>query len=193
MRTLFFATAAVLAAAAPVSSFGATLIGSTIEANYYFPDTATVYSFTNSPQTFVVGAGVDGSLEVEGVTFLRMDFSADTLVLTLDTVLTSPTWNSAAQNGPGIKVTSGPEIVGFDIVGETLNGTVTGSLNGGLFLLNWAGASYVNGDTVTVRFALSDGPGEVPLPGALPLFASVVGVAGLAAWRRRKNAASPAA
>jgi hypothetical protein len=50
-----------------------------------------------------------------------------------------------------------------------------------------------NDDVVGLKALISDAPFPTPLPGALPLFATCLGVLGLIGWRRKKKATAPAA
>jgi hypothetical protein len=79
-------------AGAPTVGGAAPLIGNTILGKYKFPTVNDVYAFgTFTPNPFVVGAGVESTIDVEGVTFIDIDFSANALVITLNTVLSAPT------------------------------------------------------------------------------------------------------
>jgi hypothetical protein len=65
----------------------------------------------------------------------------------------------------------------------------------GTFLMQWMASSESTNPPVGVwtHVPLSDATAsEVPLPAALPLFATVIGSAGLLAWRRKKKAAAKA-
>ena len=70
------------------------LTGQSLSAAYYHPDLSTVYSGASwSPGTFTVGAGEETTGNIEDVTWLHVDFEADALTITFETVLSSPTWN----------------------------------------------------------------------------------------------------
>jgi hypothetical protein len=169
------------------------LIGNSISAEYRLPDTGTVYPFaTTSPNPFIVGAGVETVIDVEGVTFLNIDFSADSLLISLATTLGNPTWTNFAQNGPSF-VLSGNPFPTINSVEVTEGGTsvaqpaVSAFLSGGVLFVDWGGWNYHDGDTVTVSFAPVS---AVPLPGALPLFGGgLAALAWLGARKRRRAAA----
>ena len=50
-----------------------------------------------------LGAGAETVGDVESVTFITADFTDTRLTLVFDTVLTSPTWNAVAFNGPVVE------------------------------------------------------------------------------------------
>ncbi|MFN4154878.1 MAG: VPLPA-CTERM sorting domain-containing protein [Paracoccaceae bacterium] len=173
---------AIFMVCATTAAHAATLIGNSIEAYYYFPTIGTEYGGASvAPNPFVVGSGVDTVINVEGVTFLNIDFSANTLVITLNTILSNPTWNNALQNGPAFKVLSGNAFSPVSSVVTSNSGPVSAFLSGGDLIINWAGMSYSSGDTVTVSFE----PSAVPLPASVGFL--TLGLAGLAwAGRRRR-------
>jgi hypothetical protein len=185
-RRLIFAAAAVFAltcAIAIAPAKAATLLGNTISGSYHFPDQATVYggSFSYTPNPFIVGAGPESVLDVEGVD-ISVDFGASSLVLTF---VTEVQFNASAFNGPVFNVDSGNP---FDPVsGVVASGgqSVTAFLSGGDLFVNWQDANFLVGETVTISFA--DTP--VPLPAALPLFVTGLAGLGLLARRRKKQAA----
>lgn len=162
------------------------LIGQEFTASYRFPNVNTVYASASfSPSTFAVGAGQESVGDVEGVTSLLVDFSDDVLTITLNTILTSPTWNSVAFNGPVFVATlphgvtsamvdgAATTMVGFDDSRVGFDAV-------GIFV-NWQGLSYTNGTVVRVDFEFA----SVPEPATLALLC--LALAGLAATRRRKQ------
>jgi hypothetical protein len=174
---------------AKVSS-ATTLLGNNMQAQYLFPDTSTPYGSSSvSPNPFIVGAGIETTIDVEGVTFLDIDFSDTSLLITLRTVLGSPTWNSVAHNGPAFSVLAGNLFPAITTVTASNAGPVSASLLSGVLYVNWAGMSYQNGDTVQIAFA----PSAVPLPAALPLLAAGLGTLAVVARRRKRGAAKAAA
>jgi hypothetical protein len=58
---------------------------------------------------------------------------------------------------------------------------VTASLLGGELVVNWAGMSYADGDTVTVTFA----DAAIPLPASVGLLGAGLGALGWLGRRRR--------
>ena len=90
------------------------------------------------------------------MTQLLVDFSDNALTITLQTSLSSPTWNTAPFNG--IVFTSpGP----LGIAGATVDPTTTMtgfdnsrvSFDADQIFVNWNGLSYVNGTVVKIDFA----------------------------------------
>ena len=166
----------------------ATLIGNEMSVEYQFPTVGTAYSSASaSPTTFTVGAGNETIINVEDVTFISVDFSANTLVLTFDTVLSSPTWTVAAQNGPVFEILSGNPFPTISSVVASNAGSVSASLISGLLFVNLSGWPYDDGAIVTVTF---EDTAETPLPAALPLFATGLGALGLLGWRRKRKQAA---
>lgn len=158
------------------------LAGSTVGEGYYFPDAATLYAGASyTPQSFVVGAGPESVIDVEGVTTITVDFADTSLDLFFDTVLTNPVWNAAAFNGviftgPGfaslnsVTVNPSTNFAGFDASRVTLSGNE--------LRLNWQGLGYDDGTTVSLSF------GVVPEPETWALLIAGFGMVGLAARRR---------
>lgn len=176
-RTLRVAGAALIAASVAGTAH-ASLLGKEMEATYRFPDLGSVYAFAPwSPPTFTVGAGTETTGNVENVTWLVTDFTATSLLLTFDTVLTNPTWNAAAFNGPVFSLTSGT----LGIVSANVDGTTTMAgfddsrvtVTDTEIRLDWNGLSYVDGTTIAISFTF-DGT-AVPEPGALALLAFALG------------------
>ena len=189
----------------------ATLTGDTISAQYYYPTTSTPYvggppNVSSDPSLPAplnpVGSGEEGTLLVEKVTTLHIDFDVSKLVISFNTTLTDPVWNSVdpvthlpvLQNGPKFTIQSGPvagnSFIGIANVSTSNNFPVTAFLeDAGTLFVNWAGMPYHTGDTVTVFFANADDapPASTPLPAALPLFVGGLGALGLLGWRRNRR------
>jgi hypothetical protein len=177
---LTFGLAALALASAPASALG--LTWQTIGVAYYHPDTATVYAgadFDND--SFVVGAGQETDGNIEDVTHLLVDFDDETLNITFDTILSTPTWNNTSFNG--MIFTS---VLPHGIATATVGGSTTMaafdnsrvSFTGNQILVNWAGLSYVDGTTVEILFSF------VPEPSSAALLLSA-GLAAAFGLRRR--------
>lgn len=147
------------------------LVGKTFDTYYAFPDIDTPYGFaTATPATFVVGAGVETTFEVEDVTSISADFSDSALTLVLNTSLNQPTWNATSFNGLVFDLAAGGPL---DIVSAAVDpGTTMAGFDAsrvvfdaGRIGINWAGLSYVDGTTVTVNFTSA-----VPEPSTWALF-----------------------
>ncbi len=163
------------------------LLGQEFTAGYYFPDSNTQYAFGNfTPATFTVGAGIETNGDVEGVTFLPVDFTDTSLTVVLNTILSSPTWNVVPFNGviftatlphgiASASVDPATTMVGFDYARL--------SFDANRILLNWNGLSYVDGQQVRVNFTF--GPDVVPEPALVTLLA--LGLVAVGATRRRRG------
>jgi hypothetical protein len=161
------------------------LIGQAAGASYHYPDTVTVYAGASfSPAIFIIGAGQETVGNVEGVTDLLVDFSDNALTVTLNTVLSNPTWGASTFNGiiftfslptgiTGATVDASTTLAGFD--GSRL------SFTGDQILLNWQGLSYQSGQRVDIQFAFA--PTPAPEPPTLALLG--IALLGVAVARRR--------
>jgi len=142
----------VLLATMPAS---ATLLGEGFSARYYVPNSSTIYPNASVPADFVVGAGVEGSIDVEGVTDIVFDFDALSLAISFNTVLSSPTWNAAAFNGIIFTSATPLDVSGAFVVNTTMSGfdnsRVTAS--GNQITLNWQGLGYVDGTQINIAFS----------------------------------------
>ncbi len=183
-RSAFFSLTLVIGLLAFVSGSPAhaSLSGQSLDAGYYLPDTVTPYGGAAfAPSSFIVGPGLETIADVEGVTDLLIDFSDTSLTITLQTILSTPTWNPAPFSGL-IFDSAAP----LDIAGATVNVSTTMAgfdasrvtFNSNQILVNWQGLSYVNGTEVKIDFSFVPEPGTALLLG--------LGLAGLA--RRRETA-----
>lgn len=185
---------AVLAAMAclPVSAQASTLVGKTIVGSYFFPD--LTQPLTSSPvfalNPFVVGSGVDSVLTFSDLFDLTIDFSAHQLVLTMPSNVGTMSFFSATFNGPTFQLDplepfdSLTSVAGIDPLRVAL------SADHFVLGINLQGLSFGAGEQIIVNFADVN---PVPLPAALPLFASGLGVLGFLNWRRRRWTAEAAA
>jgi hypothetical protein len=181
------AIAALFACALPSAVDAASLVGNTINAEYRYPDFATTYCsgpgcFTPNP--FLVGPGVE-SISLFGFT---VDFDASSLTIVLPSATSgfSTQYINAAFNGPVFSVALGNpfgsivSVSGLDLARVLLQG--------GELYLNFQGITFANDHVITVTL---DNVAAVPVPAALPLFAT--GLAGLGWLARRKKRQTSAA
>jgi hypothetical protein len=162
------------------------LMGQTLSAQYFYPNTSTAYvGATFVPPTFIVGAGVETVGDVEGVTTLTVDFSDSALLLTLNTILTNPTWGPASFNGPIFTSTTGLNIVSATNTGTTLAGFDDSriSFDATQLFLNWQGLSYQDGDVVSIQFESAT---DVPEPISITLLGAGLVAIGVSRRRGRK-------
>jgi hypothetical protein len=179
MMIRLFAVSAALVFCSPAGA--ATLTGSTMDVSYRFPDVATVYPFgTPSVSPFVVGAGVETIVNVEDVTFISADFGASSALITFNTVLTNPTWNSVSFNGLLFGGAGVGKIASATILSTTMAGFDDSRilLSGGQLGFNWNGLSYVDGTSIEVGFTL------VPEPATWAMLIAGFGLVGTAVRRR---------
>jgi hypothetical protein len=152
------------------------LTGDTISGTFHFPNDGTVYgNFTYSVNPFVVGAGVESVLTVDGFAQTNVDFGPTSLVLT---ILNTVGYTGASFNGPGFAILAGS---GFGSIANVLvsgGQSVAVGIVGGELQVNWQGASFNAGDTITVNFE----NGRVPEPATLLMLGAGLGAAAL---RRR--------
>jgi hypothetical protein len=166
--------------AAPAAA--ASLVGSSMDVSYRFPDIDTVYVDGNpSVSPFVVGAGIESTVNVEDVTFIDVDFGASSLIITFNTTLSNPTWNITSFNGllfegPGAGLIASATVVFTDMTGFDDSRIL---LSGGRLGLNWNGLSYQDGDTIEIAFGL------VPEASTWAMLIAGFGLVGAAARRRR--------
>lgn len=172
---------AVVAGAAPSQ---ASLLGHSFTASYRYPVLGDVYPFSTwTHETFVSGAGVDTTAEIESVTRIAVDFTANTLSLVFNTDLTNPTWTAASFNGPVFTSADALGILSATVDSLT---TMSGfdnsrvSFTDNEIRINWNGLAYVNGTQVVLNFVTAT---AVPEPATLAVLG--IGLLGLAAVRRR--------
>jgi hypothetical protein len=186
MRFLHLA-AAILAAAGLAAPASAAFLGQTIEGTAHFP-TLPPSTTTAGPVQRVVGAGVefvDGDFNpFSGEQF---DFTDTTIIISSFTVLHS----AGGFNGYRFTDIFGtiPDIVSVSIISDRTNyfltdpGRITWDANN--IFINFQGLDLTGANGAQTILGVTFGMAAVPLPAALPLFASA-----LAGWtvlgRKRK-------
>ncbi|MBX9632664.1 MAG: PEP-CTERM sorting domain-containing protein [Burkholderiales bacterium] len=178
-----FFFAALSFAANPVQ---AGLIGVEFTPSYRLPDAGSVYAgSTWSVSPFVVGAGQETVGTVDSVTQIAVDFSDDSLTLTLTNELLNSFWNTFAFNGIVFD-----SAVPLGLVAATVDTGLTTmpgfddsrvSFTNNEILVNWQGLSSADGLVVAIDFAFQNN--RVPEPGSLPLLAIVLAVFGVLSVR----------
>ena len=184
MKSFGLAAIAVLAFSTPAF---AALDGTSASVAYNFPDLGTVYGGASpSVSPFVIGAGVESVVDVEGVTFISIDFTDLGLSLVFNTQLQNPIWNNTAFNGlvftgSGFSGLSSATLLGSSTFGggQFTQGDIT--LVGDQLQLNWAGAPYLDGQRIDISFAA----GGVPEPVTWAMLIAGFGLVGATLRRRR--------
>lgn len=176
------AAAAVLFASmfSPVA-YGSTLIGDTVNADYYYPtfgaDCCSDVSF--SPSSFTVGSGPETTLTF-GTTPITFNFGASSLTIVFGAPSTTPRSDPpGAFNGPSFTDATGANFGTIASITGPL-GTVTDT--GSVLSINWAGVSFAEGQTAVITFA-----NGVPEPSTWAMMIlGFVGI-GFMAYRRKQN------
>jgi hypothetical protein len=167
------------------NSARARLLDQSFEASFYYPYASTPYRFAAfAPQTFTVNSGLETTGEVEGVTSLLTDFSAESLTITFNTVLHCPIWAIADFNGLVFRLQSAGDLglatAAID-AGSTLAefGTSRISFTDTEIALDWSGLSYVDGQQLILNFTFNDAPlplATVTIPELGPLAMLMIGI-----------------
>lgn len=109
-------------------------------------------------------------------------------------VTTQPVNNGLGYANVGVNPGQNP--ANYNVAGNKL-GEITFTINGifgaglitsSLFTMEWA--MTCGNDVIVANFNLPSSQGEVPLPAALPLFASGAGFLGFLNWRRKRKTAA---
>lgn len=180
-----------------------TLIGDVISGSYDYPcDSCTLtggFSYFTNPFVVQTPAAETALFIGNPVYYSAWDvyFNANSVTLTMATApLTDAFYSADPFNGPVFTILSGNSF--GSITGLVVNNpdcvpcnpiTAYLSPDGSTLFINWEGAGGEVGDTITVDFSVG-GPIDTPLPAALPLFATGLGVIGLLARRRKRKAAT---
>jgi PEP-CTERM motif len=185
------ASSVLLSAMLACSSAHAGLEGQSFIGSYRTPTIDTPYALaTVAPSSFVVGAGVEAIANVEGVTFVSIDFSATSLSLLLNTSLAQPAWGAVAFNGLVFDLTS-PGALGITGVSVDALTTMPGfdsnrvHVSGNRIAIDWNGLGYVDGTRVVVDFATA-----VPEPATCALMLAGLGLMGVIQKRLSSHKAS---
>jgi hypothetical protein len=164
------------------------LDGRTFDGYYALPNTGTPYAeSTSSSPSFVVGAGAEATIDLEGVTNFVVDFSDASLNISFNTVLSNPTLNPLPFSGLVFNLVSPGSLGVIDAhvgAGTTLAGFGDSriSFSGGQIALDFAGLSYDDCSEVSIEF---DTVSVVPEPATYALMVAGLGMIGFAARRRR--------
>jgi len=176
------------------TSAGQLVSGIEFTLNIPLPTTGSLSSA--SGPTIDIGPGGTVSPDIAGITHWGAYISGGEIVLA--------TAGKDAPPGKPINLIIGPTGPGglYDNNGNNANSSITGRnpqiQNTGIFVLSVLGvtsSTNVTGGTflfgTAAEFSLPDSliPVAVPLPGALPLFATGLVGLGLLGWRRKKKAA----
>lgn len=165
----------------------ATLLGANVTEEYRHPNLSTPYAqVTYTTQTFVVGAGQESIIDLEGVTTFGVDFSASSLDLAFDTTLTNPTFENTDFNGLVFTSDAFSQFTGVTVRGITnLSGFDASrvSLVGNELRLNWGGLSYDTNTVVGLDFSSA-----VPEPASWALMLVGFGIVGASMRARGKRA-----
>jgi hypothetical protein len=185
-RFIRFAAASLLLLSTGIAH--ASLVGKELTASYRFPGLESVYASGKfSPATFTVGGGSDTTGDIEGVTFLKVDFKPNRLTIVLETILGAPTWNAEAFNGPRFDLTQASDSLGITSASVSEASTMKGFdvtrvfFDADTIALDWRGLSYVDGTRVVVDFKFA----EVPEPSTWLMLAGGLAVLGFGMRRRR--------
>jgi hypothetical protein len=177
----------------------ANLLGDVISSSYSFPcDTCTdVGDFSYFANPFIVNGSVETALFVGNPTNYSawdVNFGANSLTLTMAPApLTDVFYSGDPFNGPVFTVLSGNSF--GSVTGLVVNNPdcvpcnpITAYVSGNSLFINWQGAGGKVGDTITVDFSVgAPVVATTPLPAALPLLATGLGVMGLLGWRRKRK------
>lgn len=182
-----FSLAVAIAAVSIATPALAGLDGSTVSVQYYHPDLMTPYGNASAtPPSFIVGFGPESVVNLEGVTFITIDFANDSLTLDFSTVLSSPTFNNSAFNGLVFSGSGFGSIssVTVDPLSTFGLSPANASISGNDLHVNWTGVSYKDGQTLTLHFNTAG----VPEPAAWALLIAGFGTIGAVVRRQRRPA-----
>ena len=189
MHSLRLAAVAALVFSTPAL---AALDGTSATVAYNFPNLGDEYPFaTPSVSPFVIGAGAETVVDVEGVTWITVDFTDLGLSRIFNTQLSTPTWTNTSFNGLVFTGSGFSSLTSATLLDSTTLGggafTQAGiTLVGNQLRLNWANVPYLDGQRVDIAFTA----GAIPEPATWAMLIVGFGFVG-ATLRRRAGTKQP--
>lgn len=179
--SLLAAAGAVAVLANCTAASAASLIGDTIQFDYLFPDSTSVYG---SYSTTVATGNADA---IDFLGYFKFDPEASGFKIPFTS---DATWTSTSFNG--FKLSSLDFDDNSSITGYTLDTNMGGldasriAFTGNTFSVNWQGLSFDTNTYVNVGFKTDSSSTAIPTPALLP---GLIGL-GVAALRKRKAEAA---
>jgi hypothetical protein len=159
-----------------------TFNGGTI--NYYLPGNGYVPAGygNSSGQPVTIGAGIEFGF-MDGANTDTADFTLTSLTLRdISPSVGSASWQQTfTASDVGF-------FSGWTMLSETFAGAVTYSIVADTLTISWNGTPGSFDANAVFVLGHSNAPGVVPVPAALPLFMTGLGVLGLAGYRRKHKA-----